>query len=509
MKLRHQILILLIVPIVCQLVSVAVLFQAVTRVDEAVQREARAKEIISMSQELSGLIGRALLEISTIAVMRDRPANLQSGPFLTLLRSKSEKLKALVKGDAKAVKLLAKMDEEIVRFITNWQELGQSYNPREQKMFFAQFYYQDEFVDSMKLLFNNICTDSDALNELYRPMSRELRPEAIAARTNLRNATIAVIASNIFLVFGLAITVNKQTLTRLQMLMNNIRAFSRQQTSFEPLHGRDELAELDKAFREMSNERTRLDEIQKSLRAMVSHDLRSPLTGINISLETIIDNKTDSLDPRTLQSLRRISSETQRLARLARTLLDIEKLEGGRVNVDTADVSCEDVVSDSVNSIIALAERKTIAVNTDLQDGLILHCDRERTVQSLVNLLANAIKFSPKSSNITVRAFAKTPAIARVEVQDQGPGVTHEAQGDLFGKFVQLEQPESVKKEGSGLGLYICRLLIEAQSGSVGFLSGQTGGSCFWFELPASVAEDVSVEPGETALAEANNDLAI
>src|SRR4051812_42551528 len=109
MKLRHQILILLIVPIVCQLVSVAVLFQAVTRVDEAVQREARAKEIISMSQELSGLIGRALLEISTTAFGRHRPENLQTGPFLTLLRSKSEKLKSLVKGDAKAVKLLAKM----------------------------------------------------------------------------------------------------------------------------------------------------------------------------------------------------------------------------------------------------------------------------------------------------------------------------------------------------------------------------------------------------------------
>ena len=114
----------------------------------------------------------------------------------------------------------------------------------------------------------------------------------------------------------------------------------------------------------------------------------------------------------------------------------------------------------------------------------MLFCDSDRTIQVLVNLLSNAIKFAPKDSVITLRSKLTTDHSFRFEVVDQGPGVPPDQINSLFAKFHQLDQPTAVKQEGSGLGLYICRMLITAQGGKVGYTSPGDRGSCFWFELP-------------------------
>jgi signal transduction histidine kinase len=98
-------------------------------------------------------------------------------------------------------------------------------------------------------------------------------------------------------------------------------------------------------------------------------------------------------------------------------------------------------------------------------------------------MLSNAIKFAPKHSAITVSATQVENQV-RVEIHDKGPGIPREKQSRLFSKFSQLEQPEEIKKPGSGLGLYICKTLINVQSGSVGVDSSEDSGTCFWFSLP-------------------------
>ncbi len=484
MKLRHQILFLLAIPIACQLCTVAVLFQAVGRVDEAATQEAKAKEVLSLTHEFGGLIGRVMLEAGARTFNHKPDTSVHPESIVERLHNRALRLHSLVAGNPKATALMNDLEEETARFITNWLELGQSYDPREGKLFFAQFFYEDEFTASMRVLFNQILQNTDELNELYRPISRELQPEGIAARENLRNAAIAVIIANIVLVLVVAVSVNKQTLMRLQILMNNIRAFSRSEKTFQSLAGQDELAELDQAFRDMSKERMRLDEIQKSLRAIVSHDLRSPLAVINISLETILETKAEQLDEATLRSLRRVSSESHRLARLAKTLLDIDQLEGGHVNVQIDDVSAASIIQSSADAVIALADRKSVKLWKEVDSELVLQCDEERTIQSMVNLLVNAIKFAPANSTVTMRAFLKSPELVQFEVIDEGPGVAQAGIASLFGKFVQLEQAEPGKNDGSGLGLYICRLLLEAQGGTIGYTKPGDTGSCFWFELP-------------------------
>lgn len=493
MKLRHQILILLGVPIVCQLFTVAVLFQAVAKVDESAQQEARAKEVIALAQECNGILGRAVMGISAHALVGGKQGGGRE-QLLSVLKLRIARLEELTKNNPKAETLVKRLKEAGQRFLTYWDELIGTYGAGDDRLFLAQFFFKGEFIQSLEVLFTQLCTDNDKLSELYRPMVGDLAPEAIRARTGLRQATVAVVAANILLVAALAMAVNQQTLTRLQILLENIRAFSRREKSLRKLKGQDELAELDNAFHEMSDEWHRLDEVQKSLRAMVSHDLRSPLTSINLALELLIDTKIDTFDEKTAKTIRRVSSETQRLARLAKTLLDIEKLESGQIQVDVTVLPCRQIVAASVDAVASLADRKSLTIELAAADREInLKCDEDRTVQSLVNLLSNAIKFAPTKTIISVNYGLATNGNARIEVVDCGPGVKDEQVQQLFSKFVQLDQPEAVKKEGSGLGLYICRLLIEAQGGSIGYSRAGDLGSCFWIELPA-----VAASPHET-----------
>jgi signal transduction histidine kinase len=286
-------------------------------------------------------------------------------------------------------------------------------------------------------------------------------------------------------VIVLAVLVNKNTLSRLQVLMSNIRAFSQPKAQLQKLSGNDELAELDNAFREMAAERAQLDEIRKSLMAMASHDLRTPLTSMNIALEFILNTQAESLSPEVLKKMQYMSSEANRLVRLSSTFLDIEKIESGKLEVEMKKFSLGDIVEPSISAVRSLADARNIEIVDSSNKAWKLSCDQERTIQVLVNLLSNAIKFSPKNGSVYVRSVPAENDLLRVEVVDNGSGVRESESKLLFNKFSQLDQKADIKKSGSGLGLYICKMLITAQGGEIGYYPINEGGSCFWFELPA------------------------
>lgn len=484
MKLRHQIMLLLAVPIICQAATVAILLQVVGHVDSAVREEQNAKDIIAACKELDGLSGRCVLSMAagTFGVAD------KSGEVIALIQEKDKRLKKLVAGNKQASKVMEKYDEELLRFLSNFAELTVSLKASPNKAFLAQFYSKDELAESMMYNFEQIEKDGEDLVAIYRPMTLALRPEAVKARADLKKALFAVMLSSILLTAAIAAAVNKQTLKRLQTLMENIRAFARGEKVLQKLEGKDELAELDQVFRDMSHEKFRLDEIQNSLRAMVSHDLRAPLTSIQLSLDFILDTRGDSFDAKTAASLRRIHSEIQRLSRLARTLLDIEKLEGGKVQVAYKDVTWNKLVDTSLAAVTFLAQHKQIEFETSIEPDMNAYCDEDRTIQCIVNLLSNAIKFSPKGSTVKLVVSNEADGMQKLQVIDKGPGVPESQQNNLFNKFVQFDQPEATKKEGSGLGLYICRLLIEAQGGKIAYQKVEPEGSCFYLQLPEKAA---------------------
>lgn len=484
MKLRYKIFGLLVVPVVCQLASVLVLFQSMVAVDRAAVQEARAKEIIAITQELDGLLGSTVLEL-TGKTFGGTSETVDGG--LEKIASRLDRLQQLTRSDPAAAAVSNRLSGEVRRFIENWKDLANSWTPGQDKLFFAQFLSKEELVSSTKVLYRNMRRDVLALSNIYKPMAIELRPQALQSRSRLRDTIFLAVQVSLGIALVSAFFVQENIVRRLKFLMTNIAAFSRGEKSMHELSGNDELTRLDEAFRSMSAERWRLEDIQKSLRAMVSHDLRSPLTAMSLSLDMLLDtDRYPSTDPAITKVLRRLRSETKRLSQLARTLLDIEKLEGGHIAVDCTPVECSVLVELSAGILASIADRKQISIETQLEEGLVLHCDRERTIQALVNLISNALKFSPPKSSVVVRSSLIADNRAKLEVIDCGPGVPDDQASSLFNKFTQLDQPESIKSEGSGLGLYICRLLVEAQGGTVGYTKPEVRGACFWIALPIS-----------------------
>lgn len=482
MKLRHQIMILLLVPVICQACMMGILMDAVTRVDAAVKEEQRAKEIIGEARELDRLLSRCIMSMAGASLGATDASDFSR----KIVRDRMDRLINLIGSDPRAAKLVSKQKSDIDRLLTNLADFTTPLAHNDTKLFLAQFANNEELREALMINFDEITRDSEQLMAIYKPMTVELRPQAVKARANLQKVLIAMMATSISLVGIMAYLVNKQTLTRLQILMQNIRDFSMNKRALTKLQGRDELAELDQAFQTMSKEKFHLDETQKSLRAMVSHDLRSPLTSMTLTLELILELRHDELDARTLDSLRKVYSDIKRLSRLAKTLLDIEKLEGGQLNFDVRENDWEDLINQSLASVESLASKKKIKLETSLPDSATLLCDSDRTIQCIVNLLSNAIKFSPVDSVVKLQVCPARETLQRLEVIDSGPGVPESKVDQLFNKFIQLDQPDATKKEGTGLGLYICRLLIEAQGGQVGYRSTESAGSCFFIELPAA-----------------------
>ncbi len=484
MKLRHQISLLLLIPLVLQLITTIMIFATYARIDEVAKRESIAKKVVNNCKDAQALLGQIALVVVAPGFFQSASDIDHLAPLSKKLSRSLAQLQDLSRNNPKAAKLTTRLSANVDRLVRDIKDLAGSYSTSENRLIHSVYLEGTDFIESTKVLFDTVLFEVIELGEIYGPEAQEFSPASVAARRDIRTAVLFAVFANVLLVIALAVVINKKTLARLEMLMANMAHFAEGSVIHSKLDGQDEIAELDAAFQKMAHQRNRLDEIRKSMRAMVSHDLRSPLTAISLGLEVILDDS-DLLPNEITKRVKRLYSEAGRLKRLADTLLDIEKIEDGTIEVHVSESVCAEIVETAVNALSSQIERKKLTIETSLSNAVLCKCDQERTIQILVNLISNAIKFSPPQSKITINAISKHSELVRFEVIDEGPGVPHDKVGELFNKFSQLDQPSEIRKEGSGLGLYICKMLTSAQNGQIGYDAGVERGSCFWLELPA------------------------
>jgi PAS domain S-box-containing protein len=230
-------------------------------------------------------------------------------------------------------------------------------------------------------------------------------------------------------------------------------------------------------------ERLQMERMKQQFVAVVSHELRTPLTSVDNFLEMLKKGLYGDLSQSGLTSLGGVQIGVERLVKLTRDLLDIERLDGGYLQMEKNDVALSDVVFQSVLAVSGAAEKRNIAINV-LQEGAHVMGDAERLVQVLVNLLSNALKFSPDGGEVNV-IVTNHAELARVQVVDNGPGIAVENQKRIFDRFQQVSIDDSKKRGGAGLGLAICKQIIDQLDGEIGVSSELGKGSTFWFSLPA------------------------
>lgn len=212
--------------------------------------------------------------------------------------------------------------------------------------------------------------------------------------------------------------------------------------------------------------------------AIVSHDLRNPVTAIALGIDQLRRSGDDQ--ERRARVFDSIARSARRMSRLIEDLLAIARIEGGQLTVDREPHRVQAVLDDALSIARPAADEKSIRMIRDIGEDLTLSCDRERLLQVLENLIGNATKFAPPGGTITVRV-RRNGAEARFEVQDDGPGISQDAVPYVFDRFYQAP---GVRRGGAGLGLAIARGIVEAHGGRVGVDSALGVGTTIWFTVP-------------------------
>lgn len=231
-------------------------------------------------------------------------------------------------------------------------------------------------------------------------------------------------------------------------------------------------------------ERKDMDRLRVDLMQMVYHDLRSPLANVLSSLN-LIGSMDPVQDDQTINSIVEIAiRSTERVQRLASSLLDTSMMQAGQKIGSMAPVDLSGVMQEAVKAITPYLENKSHQLNLDLPDEQMeVMADADIIRRVLINLLENAVKYSPDDSNITIGA-EKVTGQAQVWVQDNGPGIPEEDLPTIFDKFTRSRQKDNKKVKGLGLGLAFCKLAVENHGGNIRVDSKLGEGTRFTFTLP-------------------------
>jgi signal transduction histidine kinase/DNA-binding response OmpR family regulator len=232
-------------------------------------------------------------------------------------------------------------------------------------------------------------------------------------------------------------------------------------------------------------ERTKeLDRLKSEFVAVVSHEVRTPLTSIKGSLELLGDERFLKMPPPQRELLGICQANTERLITLINDILDFSKLEASKLPMTFEDTEVRPVLAEAVENIRNLAAQKGVEIEIRVDDSVgVVDADPMRLGQVVTNLVGNAIKFSPENGRVEVFASGDTREVT-VSVKDYGRGIATRDQNRLFQRFAQLDSSTTRKAGGTGLGLVISKGIIEQHGGAIWVESALNQGSTFSFSLP-------------------------
>jgi two-component system, sensor histidine kinase and response regulator len=270
--------------------------------------------------------------------------------------------------------------------------------------------------------------------------------------------------------------------TQIAVAIDNAQAYEALEDLTQTLEHRvqDRTRELQAANKKLQE----LDRLKSVFVSIVSHELRTPMTSIKGYIENMLDGLTGTLSERQAHYLGRVKYNVERLTRMINDLLDLSRIEAGRVELALAPLSIAEVVSEIVDSLQPIGQAKSISIQRRHQGGPVrISADRDKLHQILTNLIQNAAKFTTSGGQIRVETKSMEGGVVQFCVSDTGCGISPQEQAKIFERFYRGETIQ-VDQRGAGLGLAITKSLVEMHGGRIWVESILGQGSRFYFTMP-------------------------
>ena len=245
-------------------------------------------------------------------------------------------------------------------------------------------------------------------------------------------------------------------------------------------------------MRDITEERE-IEQTREAITETIVHDVRSPMSAIVGALELLSDSLSDTDNPIIEQALLVAQRSANRVLSLTEELLDIARLQSGRMEIEFENIDLYSLVSELMIEYTALANDNSVIIRNNVPDQIpTIRADQDKLIRIITNLVDNAIKFSPEGGHVIISAESETSQFLTIKITDFGTGVPQDYRAKIFERFVQVPGQRS-RRRGTGLGLAFCRLTIDAHGGKIWVDPNPEGGSIFAFNIPIASPKEVSI----------------
>jgi signal transduction histidine kinase len=423
------------------------------------------------------------------------------GLFLGSLRNSQKDFEKSLE-NLKTYAISAKEQAEVKRLSEQWSAFNDRFNALQQQLPKDSTDFPSVLDHDLEQLKIQISFVFKASKDSIASRVQESQKTAEKSMRVLRVTTLVAIIFSILISFLIFHSISKPlaNLTEGTRAIAEGKFFYRLDTSRN-----DEFSQLAKDFNTMTRRLGELDELKKDFVSHVSHELSVPLSSMQEIIQLLLDEIPGPLTEKQKHLLELNLRSDLRLTSMIRNLLDLSKIEAGVMEYKFKIQDLLPLVRNAVAELEVQAQEKQIRIETAFPEGLLqVECDGSRIVQVIVNLVGNAVKFSPRNGiiQVEVKSIPGIPenipgywrgrvgrsnngrAFGLVTVSDTGPGIPDQDKVTVFEKFRQVRQERRITGQGIGLGLAICRTIVEAHQGAIWVEDNPGGGSRFQLLLP-------------------------